>query len=61
MTLAKHLANNKTNIEKDAIEYARQYGMTLEKAREEVRDEYAQGWYESVEASRTTDWDFGRE
>lgn len=50
ITIEQHIANNRAAIEKEAREYAKSYGVDLEKARRDVEDEYKQGWYEAVDA-----------
>ncbi len=46
MTRNEHIAANRQQIEAAAREYAKNYGVSLEKARMDVEGEYGQGWQE---------------
>lgn len=52
MTLEQHLEQNREQIEHEAPEYARQYNVSLERARREIADEFAQGWHEAADDAR---------
>lgn len=52
VTLREHLARSHAAIERDAAIYAASYGCSIDKARADVEDEYAQGWHEEDEANR---------
>lgn len=52
ITIEQHLANNAARIEVEAQQYAKSYGCSLEKARQDVADEYKQGWYEAADDQR---------
>jgi hypothetical protein len=45
-TIQQHIEQNRAEIEAAAQQYAKDYGMSIERARREVADEYAQGWHE---------------
>jgi hypothetical protein len=45
-TLDQHLIENAAKIEDEAQGYALQYACSIETAREDVRDAYAEGWYD---------------
>lgn len=45
MTLQQHIEKNRAQIESEARAYAKAYGCTLDEARRDVRDEFAQGWH----------------
>lgn len=52
MTLEQHLSQNREQIEREAPAYAERYRVTLERARKEIADEFAQGWYEAADNAR---------
>lgn len=52
ITLDKHLADNAEAIEREAAVYAKAHDLTMDKAREEVRGEYTQGFMESWDEQR---------
>jgi hypothetical protein len=59
--LDAYLESRDADIEADAKEYAKEFNVSMEEARRDVRDAYIQGYCEGEEARRTGDWDFGRE
>jgi len=59
--LNAHLDENADEIDAQAKAYAKTHGISFYEARREIEDEYRQGYYDDVEARRTTDWDYGRE
>ncbi len=55
--LEQHIAENAERIEREAKAYAKTYGCTLEKARQDVAGEYAQGWHDEMDARRMGDYE----
>jgi len=60
-SLREYLEDSADEIEELAQQYAIDHKCSIEDARRDVRDEFVQGYCEGAEASRTTDWDYGRE
>jgi hypothetical protein len=52
ITLEQHLKNNKAKIEADAVEYAKHYNCTLEKAREDMETIYGEGYHDEADEER---------
>lgn len=59
--LREYLDSCEEEIEAQVPDYCRQYGVTEERARRELREELAEGWMDGAQAARTTDWDRGME
>lgn len=47
--LAQHMRDSAPAIEREARKYAKSAGVTLDEAREAVREEYAQGYFDACD------------
>lgn len=52
MTLKQHLEQSHEAIEREAVDYAKAYGVSMEVARRDITDMYKEGYFEALDESR---------